>query len=51
MIHLQNYSAMKKKQRQHEIFRQMDGSWEYYPEWGNPVLKGYACWLISEYYP
>jgi hypothetical protein len=34
------------KQRHHEFCRQMDGTWEYHPEWGNPVLKEHARYVL-----
>jgi hypothetical protein len=35
------------KKRYHEFCRQMHRTWEYHPEWGNPVPKGHEWYLLS----
>ena len=32
----------------HEIPRQMDGTWSYHHEWGNPVTKEHAWYVLTD---
>jgi hypothetical protein len=39
------YLAIK-KQRHKVFWGQIDGTWEYNPEWGDPDPKGHACYVV-----
>jgi hypothetical protein len=50
VVHLHNGIVLRYwKQWLHKILRQMDVTWKYHPEWGNPVTIEHS--LISGYYP
>jgi hypothetical protein len=49
VVHLHNGVLLSnKKQWIYEIPRQMDGSGEYHPEWGNPITKELTWYVLTD---
>jgi hypothetical protein len=48
VVHLHNGILFSYKNSRHdEICKHIDGTWEHHPEWGNPVTKGVAWYVLS----
>ena len=53
-IYTMEYYSVIKKQRLHDILRQMNGTRKYHPEWGNPVTKEHTWnaltdkWILAQ---
>jgi hypothetical protein len=52
VLHLQIEILFSYEKQRHHEFCRLDGFWEYYPEWGNLIPKGYVYvftykWILA----